>query len=121
MRALLTLPLVVAVVTVASASSLLVSTASLGAATAATLPCTTGALSVVPVYDATGTLISSVSVGVLPSACGGGILQVGVTAGGTSGTGSMTVPAGGGTVTVTLSPQPPLGTVTSSSAVIVGP
>ncbi|GAC1572627.1 MAG: hypothetical protein NVS3B18_05890 [Candidatus Dormibacteria bacterium] len=122
MRALLSVPLLLAAaLSVASADSLLVSTNSLGAATAATLPCTTAPLTVLPVEDATATLIASVSVGVLPAACAGGTLQVGVTVGATSGTGSITVPAGGGTVVVTLSPQPPLGTVASSSAVILGP
>ena len=91
---------------VAVAASLALVAGSLGAATVATPRCTNAALSVTPTLAAGS--VASVSVGGLPASCGGATLQVGVTNGTTNGTGSAAVPAGGGSVTVTLGTAVPL-------------
>lgn len=105
--------------TIGAAASLAVASDSLGAATTATGRCTTGALTVAPNLSS-GTIVS-VTVGGLPSACGGATLQAAVNNGSASATGSTAVPAGGGAVTVTLSSAPSLVAADQIDIVLVGP
>ena len=87
-------------VTVARASSLIVGTKSLGANRASVSRCDTDGLSVQHVLS--GSNIVSVSVGQISAACAGGSLSVAVNNGTANSTGSTAVPAGGGSVSVTL-------------------
>lgn len=82
------------------AASLTFSTPSVGGARAATPRCTNAGLAVVP--NLSGANVVSATVSGLPAACGNATIQVAVNNGSASGTGSGTVPAGGGSVTVTL-------------------
>lgn len=104
---------------VGAAASLSVSPGSLGAATLTIPRCSAAGLSVV--QNLSVSLVVSVTVGGLPSSCGGALLQVGVHNGLTSGSGSATVPAGGGSVTVTLGVAVALTTVEQTDLVVVGP
>lgn len=101
------------------AASLTFATASLGAATATTPRCTTGGLSVV--QNLSGTTVVSVTVGNLPVACGGAVLQATVNNGSTVGSGSGTVAAGGGSLTITLGIAPALTVSELIDVVLIGP
>ena len=103
----------------ALAASLAQTSDRLGAARVATPRCTAAGLTVVPVF--TAATISSVTVGGIPAACGGGTLQAAVNNGITSSTGSTAVPAGGGSVTVTLAVAVALTAGVQVDAVMVGP
>ena len=65
--------------------------------------------------------MASVTVGALPPTCGGATLQVTVNNGATTGSGSAAVPAGGGTVTVTLGVAPAVTAGEQTDLVLVGP
>jgi hypothetical protein len=101
------------------AASVSLTTGTLGAATTATPRCTTAGLSVLQNLSA-GTVIS-VTVGVLPVACGGATLQVTVNNGVTNASGSAAVPGGGGSVTVTLGSAPLVTSTEQTDLVMVGP
>jgi len=101
------------------AASVSITSGTLGAATVATPRCTAAGLSVLQNLSA-GTVIS-VSVGVLPAACGGATLQVTVNNGVTNASGSAAVPGGGGSVTVTLGSAPMVTATEQTDLVLVGP
>ncbi len=104
---------------VAAAMSLTMTSGTLGASTVASSRCVASGLSVIQTL--TVSAVSSVSVGVLPAACGGGILRVAVHNGATSSEGSAAIPAGGGTVTVTLSAAVPVTLAEQTDLVVSGP
>ncbi|MDQ6793315.1 MAG: hypothetical protein M3067_00550 [Chloroflexota bacterium] len=102
-----------------AAASVNLSSDTLGAARAATSRCTAAGLTVFPNLSA-GTVVS-VTVGGLPAACGGATLQATVNNGVTSGSGSIAVPAGGGSVTVVLGSAPAVTTAEQTDLVVIGP
>ena len=104
---------------VALAASLSLGANSLGAASASTPRCTTAGLGVLQVLS--GSNVVSVTVSSLPAGCGGATLQATLNNGTTSSSGSTTVPAGGGSVTVTLGSAIALGQVDEVDIVITGP
>jgi len=106
-------------VVVGSAASLSFATDTLGTTTTATPRCTTAGLAVL--QNLSGSTVASVTVGALPAACGGATLQVTVNNGGTNSSGSAAVPAGGGSVTVTLSVPPAVTASEQTDLVLVGP
>ena len=91
----------------------------LGAATVATPRCETAGWTVVPVF--TAATVSGVTVSGMAAACGGGTLQAAANNGVTSSTGSIAVPAGGGSATVTLALAVALTANVQLDAVVVGP
>ena len=103
----------------AFAAALPVATGGVGAATQSTPRCTAAGLTVTPAF--TGAAISSVTVGSVPVACANATLQAAVNNGATSSAGSATVPAGGGSVAVTLGAAVALTAGTQVDVVIVGP
>jgi len=111
--------LTAAAVSVVFAASLVLSAGSLGAASISTPRCGTAGLGVVQNLSA-GTIVS-VTVSGLPSTCGNATLQVAVNTGTANATGSATVPAGGGSVTVTLSSAPTVATSEATDLVLLGP
>jgi hypothetical protein len=104
---------------VAFAASISFSSASLGAGSASTGRCTNTGLSVL--QNLSGSNVASVTVGSIPAGCAGATLLVSVTAGATKGSGSATVPAGGGSVTVTLSTTPAVTASELTDLVLIGP
>jgi len=102
-----------------AATSVNLSSGTLGAARAATPRCTNAALTVFQNLSA-GT-VASVTVGGLPVGCGGATLQVTVSNGATSGSGSISVPAGGGSVTVVLGSAPLVAAAERTDLVVIGP
>jgi hypothetical protein len=102
-----------------AAASLSLASGSLGAATTATPRCTTAGLSVL--QNLTASTVSSVTVGVLPAACGGATLQVTVNNGVANSSGSAVVPGGGGSVTVTIAVPPAVTASEQTDLVLVGP
>lgn len=103
----------------ALAASLAHTSDGIGAATVATPRCETADWGVVPVF--TAATVSGVTVSGIASTCGGGTLQAAVNNGITSSTGSIAVPAGGGSATVTLAVAVALTANVQLDAVIVGP
>lgn len=101
------------------AATLPFSTGSLGAAKVTVPRCTTGATSTTS--NLSGTSVVSVTVGNLPAACGGATIQVAVNNGAASSTGSATVPAGGGSVTITLAATVAVATTMQTDVVMSGP
>jgi hypothetical protein len=101
------------------ADSLNLGSESLGASGVSAPRCTTGALTILPVLS--GSNVASITVATLPSACGGATLQASVNNGSASATGSATVPAGGGSVTVPISGRPALTVAIQTDIVLVGP
>jgi hypothetical protein len=104
---------------VGAAASLSLASGSLGAATTATPRCTTAGLSVL--QNLTAGTISSVTVGVLPAACGGATLQITVNNGAANSSGSAVVPGGGGSVTVTIAAPPAVTAAEQTDLILVGP
>jgi len=102
-----------------AAASVALSSDSLGAASVATPRCTAAGLTVFQNLSA-GTVIS-VTIGSLPTTCGGATLQATVNDGVTSGSGSASVPAGGGSVTVTLGSAPVVTAAEQTDLVVLGP
>ena len=101
------------------ASSVAISSNSIGAATIAVPRCTNAGLTVLQNLAA-GT-VASVTVAGTPAACGGGTLQATVNNGVTSASGSAAVPGGGGSVTVTFGVPPAVTGSEQTDAVLVGP
>jgi hypothetical protein len=104
---------------VALAASLSMGSNALGAAMASTPRCTAAGLGVLQVLS--GSNVVSVTVSSLPSGCGGATLQATLNNGTTSSSGSTTVPAGGGSVTVTLASAIAIGQVDEIDLVLTGP
>jgi peptidoglycan/LPS O-acetylase OafA/YrhL len=115
----LALALLAAAAGVALAASLSMASNSLGAASASTPRCTAAGLGVLQVLS--GSNVASVTVSGLPSGCGGAALQATLNNGTTSSSGSITVPAGGGSVTVTLASAIAIGQVDEIDLVLTGP
>jgi hypothetical protein len=86
------------------ASSQVMTTRQLGTSAAAVTSCDTDGVKVVPDANITGTAVASVTVSAIAAACGAATLSVHLTSGTGSANGSATVPAGGGSVTVAMSP-----------------
>lgn len=116
---LLALGILAASVGVALAASLSLGSNSLGAARTSTPRCTAVGLGVLQVLS--GSNVVSVTVSSLPANCGGATLQATLNNGTTSSSGSSTVPAGGGSVTVTLGAAVALGQVDEVDLVLIGP
>ena len=104
---------------VGAAASVSLASDGLGAARAAAPRCTAAGLTVFQNLSV-GTVVS-VTVGNLPVACGGATLQVTVNNGVTSGSGSISVPAGGGSVTVVLGIAPLVTAAEQTDLVVIGP
>lgn len=104
---------------IGNAASLSFASGSLGAATTATPRCTTAGLTVF--QNLTAGTVTSVTVGVLPAACGGATLQVTVNNGVTNSSWSAAVPGGGGSVTVNLPVPPAVTAAEQTDLVLVGP
>ena len=120
--AVISASLLVAVVlglALAHAASLGAGTASLGAGAIATPRCTTSGLAVT--QNLSGTSIASVTVTGVPSTCGAGTMYATVNNGSASSSGSSAIPAGGGTVTVTLAATVPATTVDEADILVTGP
>jgi len=119
-RLLATLLLVVAgSAVVGRASSLGGSSNTLGAAVAATPRCGTAGISMVEVGGAN---ISSLSLGNIPATCAGATLTATLNNnGGTTRTVTGTVPAGGGTMSLTITPTVPLTVAAQVDIVMTGP
>jgi hypothetical protein len=119
-RALLALALLtVAGATVGSAASISVTTGAVGAAMVVVPRCTTTGLLVV--NNLSGSNVASVTVSSIPAGCAAATIQAAVNNGTTSGSGSATVPAGGGTVTVSLSSTPAATTNIQTEILFTGP
>ncbi|MEO8252436.1 MAG: hypothetical protein ABI578_08170 [Chloroflexota bacterium] len=101
------------------AASVAVSSDSLGAATVTVTRCTAAGLTVL--QNLTAGTVSSVTVGAIPAACGGGTLQLTVNNGTTNSSGSAAVPAGGGSVAVTLAVAQVVTATVQTDLVLVGP
>ena len=106
-------------VIVGAAASLNLSATTLGAARLATPRCTAAALTVFP--NLTAANVTSVTVGSIPSTCGGATLQVTVNNGSANSSGSAAVPAGGGSTTVTLAAGVAATATVQTDLVLVGP
>lgn len=117
--AALVVVLILGSATVARAAAVTWSPNALGMAWTVALRCTSAGLTVTQNL-ASGT-VTSVTVGGLPSACGLATLQVTVNNGSTTGSGSATVPAAGGSVTVTLSAAPAVTAAEETDLVLTGP
>ena len=103
----------------ASAANLHVGTAGLGSGWAPSPGCTTAGLSVLS--NLSGSSVVSVTVAAVPAACAGATLAVTVTNGSATGSGSASVPAEGGSVTVSLGSATPITTRLETDLVLVGP
>jgi hypothetical protein len=90
----------------ALAANLSTSSQTTGAGTSATTRCDNDGFS--SIFELTSTDVSSVDVSDIASTCGSKTANVTVTNGTTTGSGSATIPAGGGSVTVTISPVVPV-------------
>jgi hypothetical protein len=104
---------------IGAAESLSVTSASLGAAALSVPRCTSAGLRVIQTLS--GANVSSITVSNLPAGCGNALLQAAVNNGSTNGTGSSTVPVGGGSVTISLAPTPAAGTYEQTDIVLTGP
>jgi hypothetical protein len=115
----LVLAIVLSGTVIGAAASLNLTSSTLGANRLATPRCTTANLSVV--QNLSGSNVASVTVSGLPTACGGGTLQAAVNNGTANSTGSAAVPAGGGSVIVTLAATVPVSEAAETDIVVVGP
>jgi hypothetical protein len=100
-------------------ASLTISPRSLGAARLTVPRCTSAGFGVI--NNLTGSNVVSVTVSSLPSACGGAAVQVAFNNGSTSSTGSGTVPAGGGSVTIALAAAVADTTFAQTDVLLTGP
>jgi hypothetical protein len=93
----------------------------LGAGSTSTIVCPTTGVSLIQTVSSSK--VASVTVGSIPSACGGGSIYVTVYDGTTVGTtGAQTIPTGGGTMSaLAVSPQPNASASNQSSILIKGP
>jgi hypothetical protein len=104
---------------VAYAASLSFNGGSLGMASTSTPRCTNTGLGVI--QNLSGTNVISVTISGLPSGCGNASLQVTLKNATTSSSGTATVPAGGGAVTVTLGAALAMSTTEEIDLVLTGP
>jgi len=105
--------------TVGAASSLGQATNGLGAVKLTVARCTSAGLLVLPILS--GSNIVSVTVDNLPSSCGGAAIQATVNNGSANSSGSASVPAGGGSVTVTLAAGVAATTSAAVDVLVTGP
>jgi hypothetical protein len=120
MRALLAVALLTgAALVTGHAASVALSTQTVGMARVGVPRCVTGASTVLS--NLSGSSIVSVTISGLPSACGGATAQAAVNNGTTSSSGTATVPAGGGSVTVTLATAVAASTTYQTDVVLTGP
>jgi hypothetical protein len=120
LRCLATLVVVVAgSALIGSAASLALSSGKLGAAEAATARCTSSGVTVAETI--TGTSVSSVTMSGIPATCAGASLSVTLNNGAAHSTKTGTVPAGGGSMTLTVTPTVPLTQVAEADIVMTGP
>lgn len=96
----------------ASAASINSAASTVGAGAIQPVRCDTDGMSATPVLTASS--VAGVSLGGISASCANKTLSVGVTNGSQSGTGSVLVPSGGGTLTVPITPA-----VTSTTAVTI--
>lgn len=115
----LVLAIVLGGTVIGAAASLNLSSGTLGATQLATPRCTTANLSVL--QNLAVSSVASVTISGLPASCGGGTLQAAVNNGTANSTGSAVVPAGGGSVTVTLAATVPVSEAAETDIVVVGP
>ena len=101
------------------AASLAIAAGTLGASKLAVPRCTTAGLGVV--QNLSGANVISVTVSNLPAGCGGATVQVTVNNLSTNSSGSNTVPAGGGSVTVTLASAIAATTTEQTDLILTGP
>lgn len=101
------------------ADSLALSTWSVGASALEMPRCTNAGVLVVP--NLSGANVVSVTVSSLPSACGSATIQAAVHNGVAAAGGTATVPAGGGSVSVSLASAVAAATGLSIDVVITGP
>lgn len=119
MRRLWVLLLPLGLFVIGFAASLNVTSQTFGSARAAMPRCASGALTVL--QNLSGANVASVTVSNIPAGCGTGTLYVTVNNGTSQGSGSAAVPAGGGSLTVTLGAAVPLTTAEQTDLVVVGP
>jgi hypothetical protein len=119
LRLIIVLAISASGIAVGSAAALSATARPLGAATLTVPRCTTAGLTVL--HNPSVNTIVSITVSGLPAACGGAVLQAAVTDGIVIGSGTATVPASGGSVTVTLSSAPSLLAVDRTDIVLIGP
>ena len=117
--AAITLLATIAGASIGAAASLALSAGSLGFATASVPRCTNAGLTVTPIL--TVSTVSSVTVSALPAACGGATLAVTVDDGTTTGSGSVVIPSGGGSVSVPITGTAALLASVRIDLVILGP
>ncbi|HTG47743.1 MAG TPA: hypothetical protein VK646_08830 [Actinomycetota bacterium] len=108
-----------AATTVAFAASLPPTSRTLGAGKTAVPSCDTGGFSIV--LNLTAANVSSVTIGGIAAACATGVLSVNVNNGTTNSSGTGTVPAGGGSMTVTLAATVPFRQASEVDVAITGP
>lgn len=102
-----------------SATSLAITSSTLGAAKVATPRCTAAGLTVFG--NLSGSTVSSVTVAGIPSTCGGATLKVTVNNGSVNATGSIAVPVGGGSVTAILGVATAVTAAQQTDLVLIGP
>ena len=105
--------------TVAFAASFAATSRTLGAAKVAVPSCDAGGFTIV--QNLTGANVSSVTIGGIASACATGTLSVTVNNGTTNSSGTAVVPAGGGSMTVTLAAVVAFRQANEVDVAIVGP
>jgi hypothetical protein len=101
------------------AASVAMTTGSIGAARVAPARCVSAPLTLVPTL--VGTTWTAVVVSGIPASCAGGTLQLTVNTGATSSSASAVVPAGGGTMTMTLAVAQTVDADMQTDLVVVGP
>jgi hypothetical protein len=101
------------------ASNLSPGSKTLGASSASVSRCDTDGVGVI--QNLSGSNVVSVTVSGIASACAGAVLSATVDNGSTFSTGSAIVPAGGGTVTVTLASAVAAATAERTDVAISGP
>ena len=106
-------------VSVGHAASLAMGSKSLGAQSAAVPKCDTDGFTLV--HNLSVSNVVSVTVGSIAAACAAGVLSVTVNNGLTNSSGSATVPAGGGSLTVTLALPVLAADVEQVDVSVVGP
>jgi hypothetical protein len=106
-------------VTSGLAASMTISGGTIGMARLAVPRCTSAALDVV--YNLSASNVVSVTISGLPVACGSATVQAAVNNGTSSSTGSGTVAAAGGSVTVTLGTAVAATTTLETDVLLTGP
>jgi hypothetical protein len=119
MRRLSPLVGVAAFLIVGLAASLTLTTHVLGAATATSPRCANSSLSVL--QNLSGANVASVTVSGVPAACAGATLSLTVNNGTSFSSGAAIIPAGGGSITVTLASAVPVTSAEQTDLVIAGP